>query len=256
MRGWCARRGAGCDDEVACAWAARATVVAIGIRTTALWDSITGDHHGPERRAGGNGRGNRRGRTRRRQWTGRARGCGASVRRRRACADVVLRALHRLMGRASGSEPVARIRETTVPVPLQHLHYGLLDEAVEHRGDAERTNAARHLRDLHAPYQLRCVAAVEKPGPDLRPVVLQVIAQVIDGHTVDAGRPFVAPDHAPAPSSSCQARPPSPSTVPAQPPGVRGRHAPCGLRFLGLRRSGLHPSPPAPRPVPTGYSAA
>ena len=41
-----------------------------------------------------------------------------------------------------------------------------------------------------------------------------------------------------------------------QPPGVRGRHAPYGLRSLGLRRSGLHPSPPAPRPVPTGCSAA
>ena len=41
-----------------------------------------------------------------------------------------------------------------------------------------------------------------------------------------------------------------------QPPGVRVRHAPGGLRSLGLRRSGLHPSPPAPRPVPTGCSAA
>ena len=40
------------------------------------------------------------------------------------------------------------------------------------------------------------------------------------------------------------------------PPGVRVRRAPCGLRSLGCRGSGLHPSPPAPRPAPTGCSAA
>ena len=40
------------------------------------------------------------------------------------------------------------------------------------------------------------------------------------------------------------------------PQGVRGRHALRALRSLQLRRPGLHPSPPAPRPVPTGFSAA
>ena len=34
------------------------------------------------------------------------------------------------------------------------------------------------------------------------------------------------------------------------PQGVRGRHAPRALRSLQHRRPGLHPSPPAPRPVP------
>ena len=41
---------------------------------------------------------------------------------------------------------------------------------------------------------LRRVAAGEKPGPDLGPVGLQVIAQLVDGHAVDAGRPLIAPD--------------------------------------------------------------
>ena len=38
--------------------------------------------------------------------------------------------------------------------------------------------------------------------------------------------------------------------VSARPPGFRGRPTPRELRSLGLRCSGLHPSPPAPRPVP------
>ena len=38
--------------------------------------------------------------------------------------------------------------------------------------------------------------------------------------------------------------------------GVRCRYAPCVLRSLGHRRSGLQPSPPVPRPTPDGYSAA
>ena len=56
--------------------------------------------------------------------------------------DVFLSAPYRLMGRASGPEPVARIRETSVPIPLQHLHHRLLDEAVEYRGHTEQANAA------------------------------------------------------------------------------------------------------------------
>lgn len=38
--------------------------------------------------------------------------------------------------------------------------------------------------------------------------------------------------------------------------GVRCRCAPCVLRSLGHRLSGLHPSLPIPRPTPDGYSAA
>jgi hypothetical protein len=52
--------------------------------------------------------------------------------------EVLLRRAHRLMGRASGPEPVARRREGRVPGRLQHLQRRLLDEAVEHRRHAER----------------------------------------------------------------------------------------------------------------------
>ena len=57
--------------------------------------------------------------------------------------------------------------------------------------------------------------------------------------------PLCCAAHAPAPSSDCRVRPPPPWMVPARPPGVRGRLAPRKLRSLGVRASGLHPSPPA-----------
>ena len=63
-----------------------------------------------------------------------------------------------------------------------------------HRRHAEQANAARRLRYLYPPYRLRRVAADEEPGPDLGPVGLPVIAQGVDGHPVDAGRPLVASD--------------------------------------------------------------
>ena len=50
------------------------------------------------------------------------------------------------------------------------------------------------LQYLYPPYRLRFIGAVEKSRLRLRPVVFQVCAQLLDGHTVDAGRPLVAPD--------------------------------------------------------------
>ena len=52
--------------------------------------------------------------------------------------DVRLRLRHRLMRRAPRPEAEARLGERPVPVRLQHLQHRLLDEAVEHRRDAER----------------------------------------------------------------------------------------------------------------------
>ena len=58
----------------------------------------------------------------------------------------------------------------------------------------EPPDPRRRLRYLHPPpYRLRRVAAVEKPGPDLRQVLLQVAAQFLDGYAIEAKRPFVAP---------------------------------------------------------------
>ena len=60
--------------------------------------------------------------------------------------DVRLRLRHRLMRRTPRPKAEARLGERPVPVCLQHLHHRLLDEAVEHRWNAERPHAARRLR--------------------------------------------------------------------------------------------------------------
>src|SRR5215831_9931576 len=106
--------------------------------------------------------------------------------------DVRLRPLHSLMCRVPRSEAKARLGERPVPVRLQHLHHRLLDEAVEHRRDAERPHAARRLRYLHPPHRLRLVGALKQLSPDRGPVLLQVGRQGIDAHSVDSRRALVA----------------------------------------------------------------
>ena len=105
-----------------------------------------------------------------------------------------LRALHRLMRRASRPEAEALLGEIRVPLALQHLQHRLLDKAVEHRWNAKQPWAARHLRYLFAQHRLRPVAAIEKVDPDRGPMVFQVGHQIVNGHAVHAGCALVAPD--------------------------------------------------------------
>jgi len=106
--------------------------------------------------------------------------------------DVLLRPLYGLMRRARRPEAEACLGERSIPVRLQHLHRRLLDEAVEHRRDAERPHAARRLRYLHPPHRLRFVGAFKQLSPDRGPMLLQVGRQIIDAHAVDASRALVA----------------------------------------------------------------
>jgi hypothetical protein len=85
---------------------------------------------------------------------------------------VRLRLRHRLMRRAPRPKAEARLGECPVPVCLQHLHHCLLDEAVEHRRNAERPFATRRLRYLDTPYRLRLIGAVKQLSPDRGPVLL------------------------------------------------------------------------------------
>ncbi|MGF6433309.1 hypothetical protein ABIE91_008529 [Bradyrhizobium elkanii] len=106
--------------------------------------------------------------------------------------DIRLRPFHRLMRRAGRPEAEARLGERPIPIRLQHLHHRLLDDAVEHRRDAERPQAARRLRYLDPPHRLRLVGAVKQLSSDREPVLFQVGRQFVDGHPIDACRALVA----------------------------------------------------------------
>ena len=96
------------------------------------------------------------------------------------------------MRRAARPKPVAARAERPVPFTLQHLQHRLLDKAVENRRDAEGAFAPTRLGDLDPPHRKRPVGAVEQPGADRRPVLLQVGREFLDGHPVDPRRPLVA----------------------------------------------------------------
>ena len=70
------------------------------------------------------------------------------------------------MGRATGSEPVAVLRERRVPAALQDLQDRLLDQAIQHGGDAELAHPSVRLGDFDSPHRLRLVSPVEQLFPD------------------------------------------------------------------------------------------
>jgi hypothetical protein len=82
--------------------------------------------------------------------------------------------------------------ERRVPIRLQYLHHRWLNEAIEHRRNAERSDAARCLRYLHPPHRLWFVGATKQLSPDRGPVLFEVSGQIIDTHAVDACRALVA----------------------------------------------------------------
>src|SRR5579859_2464828 len=110
-----------------------------------------------------------------------------------ACRDVRAGTLDRLMRAPTRSKAEARVREGRVEDGREDLEEGLLNESVEHRGDAQHPHALPiRFGNLHAPDGLRDVRAAEQLLPDTRPVLAAIGHQVIDGHAVDAWCPTVA----------------------------------------------------------------
>src|SRR5512140_3755888 len=98
------------------------------------------------------------------------------------------------MGRATGSEAVAVFRERWVPAALQDLQDRLLDQAIQHGGDAELAHPSVRFGDFDAPHRLRLVSPVEQLFPDDWPVLTQVVPGLVDGPAIDAGAPLVGAD--------------------------------------------------------------
>src|SRR3954451_10354770 len=98
------------------------------------------------------------------------------------------------MGRATGSEPVAVFRERRVPAALQDLENRLLNQAIQHGGNAELAHSSVRFGDFDAPHRLRLVSPVEQLFPESWPVLTQVAPSLFDGPAIDAGAPFVGAD--------------------------------------------------------------
>src|SRR5512143_551116 len=105
-----------------------------------------------------------------------------------------LRLSYGLMGRATGSEPVAMLRERRVPAALQDLQDRLLDQTIQHGGDAQLAHPAVRFGDLDSPYRSRSISPVEQLFPDGWPVLTQVVPGLVDGPAIDAGARLVGAD--------------------------------------------------------------
>src|SRR6187455_1382426 len=101
------------------------------------------------------------------------------------------------MGRATGSKPVAVFRERRVPAALEDLQDRLLDQAIQHGGDAELAHPAVRFGEFDTPHRLRLVSPVEQLFPDDRPLLTQVVPGLVDGPAIDAGASLVGADSMP-----------------------------------------------------------
>src|SRR5258705_12011124 len=110
-----------------------------------------------------------------------------------ALRNVLLRLSHGVMRRPTRSEPIAVLGERRIPSPLQNLHLRLLDKAVQPGWDAKLSPPAIRLRDFPPSHRFRFVGPVQQLLPNSRPVLLQIVAELIDRHPVAAGATFVAP---------------------------------------------------------------
>src|SRR6202011_1597920 len=100
--------------------------------------------------------------------------------------NVSLRLGHRLMSGASRSEAVAMLGKRRVPLLLENLQQGLLDQSVDDARYAELSDPAVRLGDFDPLDRLRLVDSIEQLRPNAWPVLTQVVLSVVDGHPIHA----------------------------------------------------------------------
>src|SRR4051812_10382847 len=102
-----------------------------------------------------------------------------------------------LMRRAVRAESEARLGERRVPLRVQDLEDRLLDQAIQHGGDAQEADPTVGLRYLHPTHRLRSVGPLQQLGPDRRPERLESLAGLFDGQAIDSGGASVGTDSVP-----------------------------------------------------------
>src|SRR5437588_3240422 len=98
------------------------------------------------------------------------------------------------MRRPPRAKSVTGAGERPVPDALQHLHYRLLDEAVQHRRDTKLSHPAVRLRYFYSLHRLWSVGATQQLFTDDWPMLLQIARQLLDGHPVNTCATFVSLD--------------------------------------------------------------
>ena len=91
----------------------------------------------------------------------------------------------------SRAKAEARRRETWIEQRLEDLQDRLLDQAIDHRRDAQLALAAAGLGDFHPAHRLRLIAPIEQCGEQRVLVLGDPGPQVVDGHPVHPRRPPV-----------------------------------------------------------------
>src|ERR1700733_10425358 len=89
------------------------------------------------------------------------------------------------------SKPVAVLGKRRVPSLLQNLHHRLLDKAIQHSWDAKLSHPSIRLRDFHPPHRFRFVSPVQQLLLNSRPVLLQIVAELIDRHRSTPALPLL-----------------------------------------------------------------
>src|ERR1700747_2716692 len=120
-----------------------------------------------------------------------------------ARGNVSLRLGHRLVGGASRSEAVTVLGKRRVPLLLENLQQGLLDQSVDDARYAELSDPAARLGYFDPLDRLRLVGSREQLRPDVWPVLTQVDLGARDGHPIDARATFVTANSFPRSYEIC-----------------------------------------------------
>jgi len=120
-----------------------------------------------------------------------------------ARGDVPLCLGHRLVGGSPRPEAVAVLGERWVPLLLENLQQGLLDQSIDDARDAELSDPAIRLGDFDPLHRLRLVGSREQLRPDVWPVLTQVGLGALDGHPIDARATFVTANSFPCSYEIC-----------------------------------------------------
>src|SRR6201993_2653636 len=96
------------------------------------------------------------------------------------------------MSGTSRSEAVAMLGKRRVPLLLQNLQQGLLDQSVDDARDAELSDPTVRLGNFDPLDRLRLIGSFEQLRPNAWPMLTQVVPGVVDGHPIHASAALVA----------------------------------------------------------------